>query len=35
MERYRFLGREIEIIDEADFFQVTLPLIQSHESSNS
>lgn len=34
MERYKFLGREIEVIDEPEFFQVTLPLIHSHESSN-
>ncbi|RZS97026.1 sensor histidine kinase [Cecembia calidifontis] len=35
MERYKFLGREIEVIDEPEFFQVTLSLIHSHESSNS
>jgi LytS/YehU family sensor histidine kinase len=34
-DRYKFLGKEIEVIDEFDVFKVKLPLIDAYESNNS
>jgi two-component system LytT family sensor kinase len=34
-DRYKFLGKEIEIIDTGSYFEVKLPLIKSHENPSS